>query len=819
MPHAHESKIDGDQHVVDLVDDLARKTRNGESVDLEAFVAEHAEYADVLRGLFPALELLAHIGVVEGDASVSAAGRTPHEADASVPVEGVLGDFRILREIGRGGMGIVYEAEQISLGRRVALKVLPFASMLDGRQLQRFKNEALAAAALDHPHIVNVIAVGCERAVHFYAMRLVDGQTLAQVIDQLRSAEDRMTQDDGHDTGPTADTRSQPQAMVPTKGSTTRSEFFRAVANLGIQAAEALDYAHQTGIVHRDIKPSNLLVDVHGHLWITDFGLAVTRAGDHLTMTGDLLGTLRYMSPEQVEGNHRVVDPRTDIYSLGVTLYELLTLRPAFAGTDRQAISRRIVEEDPPAPRRANRTVPRDLETIVLKATDKDRESRYASAQHLADDLRRFLEDKPIRARRPGLVDRASKWSHRHRPAVWSAAALLLLGTTGSSIGMLMIARERSRTVEALEAETGQRRRAEENLRMSLDALDQVYLKFAEKEAQELLSGSGDQPRLERELTPEDQELLKKALAFYEKFVRVNRDEPSVRREAVKAYGRVGKIRQTLKMHKEADDAIRQAVELAQTLTAEFPESPECRDCLAAACCDRGWIRQEQEDFDGAISDYSQALRLAPGDLKARRELGRSLIGRGRRDRAAGQRDRAISDYRQAIRETTDAIQGDPNYADAYHIRAGAYFHWGLLEREQFEKAITDYTMSIQLNPTFVWSHYNRGWAYSRQGDLDKALADFNKGLQLDKTARPSALIERGHIYEEMGQLDRAIVDYSEALRLDPTQAKAYNNRGTIYFNHKDDFERNRRLHTSDSPRSNMRVIPLQSWTCLPEER
>ncbi len=352
MPHAHESKTDGDQHVVDLMDDLARKTRNGESVDLEAFVAEHAEYADVLRGLFPALELLAHIGVVEGDASVSAAGRTPHEADAFVPVEGVLGDFRILREIGRGGMGIVYEAEQISLGRRVALKVLPFASVLDGRQLQRFKNEALAAASLDHPHIVNVIAVGCERAVHFYAMRLVDGQTLAQVIDQLRSAEDRVPQDDGHDTGPTADTRSQPQAMVPTKGSTTRSEFFRAVANLGIQAAEALDYAHQTGIVHRDIKPSNLLVDVHGHLWITDFGLAVTRAGDHLTMTGDLLGTLRYMSPEQVEGNHRVVDLRTDIYSLGVTLYELLTLRPAFAGTNRQAISRRIVEEDPPALRR-----------------------------------------------------------------------------------------------------------------------------------------------------------------------------------------------------------------------------------------------------------------------------------------------------------------------------------------------------------------------------------------------------------------------------------------------------------------------------------
>jgi eukaryotic-like serine/threonine-protein kinase len=177
------------------------------------------------------------------------------------------------------------------------------------------------------------------------------------------------------------------------------------VARLGLEPAEALEHAHQEGIIHRDIKPANLMVDAKGHLWITDFGLARLRSDSGLTITGDLLGTLRYMSPEQALGKRVLIDGRTDIYSLGVTLYDLVTLQPAFEGRERQELLRRIAEEEPTSPREVNGSIPRALETIILKAMAKEPVGRYQTAQDLADDLRRFLEDKPIRAKRPSLAE------------------------------------------------------------------------------------------------------------------------------------------------------------------------------------------------------------------------------------------------------------------------------------------------------------------------------------------------------------------------------------------------------------------------------
>lgn len=307
----------------------------------------------------------------------------------------ILGDFRIVREIGRGGMGVVYETEQQSLRRRVALKILPFAAVLDDRRLQRFKNEALAAAQLRHPNIVSVLSVGCERGVHYYAMEYVEGQSLAEVVEELQGTSGELEVNTAHPSGRLAATppgvrlrlapsdedrgdRSEyspprqvpcPQnpSSLPLSPSTlnhaalstvvaTRSsplvtcpfssgDRFRQIARLGIQAAEALHYAHEMGIVHRDIKPSNLLVDAHGHLWITDFGLATTQSDAGLTMTGDILGTLRYMSPEQAAGDRVRIDYRTDIYSLGTTLYELLAGQPAFLDTDRKLLLRCILED------------------------------------------------------------------------------------------------------------------------------------------------------------------------------------------------------------------------------------------------------------------------------------------------------------------------------------------------------------------------------------------------------------------------------------------------------------------------------------------
>jgi serine/threonine protein kinase len=423
----------------------------GRSIQVEKLLAEHPAIAERLRACLASLELVEK----QGEFFRS----SPKVAGDTLP--GVqLGDFRILQEVGRGGMGVVYEAEQVSLGRRVALKVLPFAGALDSRQLQRFRNEAHAAAQLHHTNIVPIHYVGSERGVHFYAMQFIEGQTLAKLISELRHQEGR-PKDGGSPAPPqkssvtpndlptkleqeqTGPYRANALSATPIPGvsstqSYTRPDFYRFAANLGIQGAEALAHAHQKGIIHRDIKPGNILVDMQGNLWISDFGLAYCQSHPGLTMTGDLVGTLRYMSPEQALAKRIVVDHRTDIYSLGLTLYELLTRRPAFPGRDKQEVLRQIAFEEPPRPRRLNKDIPHELETIVLKSTEKKPADRYASAQEMADDLRRFLEDKPIRARRASLWQRGRKWAIRHKGVVRASVAGLLLGIAGLITGLVL---------------------------------------------------------------------------------------------------------------------------------------------------------------------------------------------------------------------------------------------------------------------------------------------------------------------------------------------------------------------------------------------
>jgi WD40 repeat protein len=465
-----------------LAEEFLDRKRRGERPTLREYVERHPELADEIRDLFPALLMMEDLGESSG-------GTTgPPAADECVAPGARLdrlGDYRILREIGRGGMGVVYEAEQESLGRRVALKVLSAGSLLDPKQVRRFEREARAAARLHHTNIVPVFGVGCQDGHHYFVMQFIAGLGLDVVLEDLRrlrrakaeagpaagpapaavpaagptAAEvarslltgqfagdgpiplgETVTDSGAGEDGaappplaaaarPAADPSSPalPGSSELSASSDPDRRYYCSIALIGIQVAEALEYANRQCVLHRDIKPSNLLLDSRGNVWVADFGLAKTSDADDLTHTGDILGTIRYMAPERYEGR---CDVRSDVYSLGLTLYELVALRPAYEASDRHALIERVLHEEPERLKKLAPGVPRDLETIIAKASARDPAGRYATAGALAEDLRRFVEDRPIRARRVSAAERLARWCRRNKglaASLGAAAAALIL--------------------------------------------------------------------------------------------------------------------------------------------------------------------------------------------------------------------------------------------------------------------------------------------------------------------------------------------------------------------------------------------------------
>ncbi|MDV6028997.1 MAG: protein kinase [Phycisphaera sp. RhM] len=469
-----------EEHLAELVEAIVHQLQAGRSVDLSDYSRRYPHLAEQLRDLIPTLRFLDGAREVSVWSTPTRQTENGINARAAAVEDGVrqLGDFQIECEIGRGGMGVVYRARQITLDRLVALKVLPFAAITHERQLARFQVEAQAAAGLHHPGIVPVYSVGCDAGMHYYAMQYIEGTSLTVVLNGLRN---QVSQSD-----PTLDLNASRGERAATSGQTVQSTsgsgsqfslssnatyHFRAMAELGVQAAEALEHAHRSGVIHRDIKPGNLLVDQEGKLWITDFGLARIEQDSELTQTGDLVGTLRYMSPEQAVSPHTGTDHRSDIYSLGATLYEMLTLRRAFASVDRQETLDQIRHRDPTPPRKLNPRIPSDLETIVLKAMEKDPAARYQTAQALADDLTRFLQDRTIAAKRPSVSARLRKFGRRHPAVVNSAVMILIVLAVGSAISSVLLKREQAETKFALEASERNFRKSETNRKRAEQAI------------------------------------------------------------------------------------------------------------------------------------------------------------------------------------------------------------------------------------------------------------------------------------------------------------------------------------------------------------
>jgi serine/threonine protein kinase/Flp pilus assembly protein TadD len=465
---------------VDPLDDVAEafvaRYRRGERPSLTEYTDRYPELADRIRELIPALVVVEEVGSLGAGQAKAPAARPARES--RVPDQ--LGDYRILREVGRGGMGIVYEALQESLGRYVALKVLPFHVTLTPMHLERFRREVQAAAQLHHTNIVPVFGVGEKDGLHYYAMQFIQGQGLDCVLQELRQlrrgpgpapagplgkAPSALARSVAHGllTGQFAGRNDlaapvEPTTAPPTEpvgpavlseaaessGSTyvvagddselttqTDAQYFHSVARVGVQVAEALSHAHQQGILHRDIKPSNLLLDTHGTVWVTDFGLAKAAGSEDLTEPGDIVGTLRYMAPERFQG---VSDVRSDVYSLGATLYELVTLHPPFADTDRLGLIRRVTEEAPVPPRRRDARIPRDLETILLKALEKDPARRFQTAAELAGELRLFLADRPLHIRRSTWREHLWRWCRRNPSLAGLLTVVALLAITSASL-------------------------------------------------------------------------------------------------------------------------------------------------------------------------------------------------------------------------------------------------------------------------------------------------------------------------------------------------------------------------------------------------
>jgi eukaryotic-like serine/threonine-protein kinase len=766
--------------------------------------------------------------------------RGEEELAAPAEEERRLGDFRLLREIGRGGMGVVYEAQQISLARRVALKVLPFAAVLDSRQIARFKHEAQAAAQLDHPNIVSIFAVGIDRGVHYFAMQFIDGQPLDRALAELRGSSSSslaVTREeianvllrstvalpvsraqDGRATKDLAATPSDaanlstidycpttPGSLL-TARSVNQHEYCRTVVQLGIQAAEALHAAHEHGVVHRDVKPSNLLLDGSGKLWVTDFGLARCRSDAPITRTGDLVGTLRYMSPEQAAGKSVLVDHRTDVYSLGVTLYELLALQPAYSGEDGPALLRQIEQQEPWPLRQLQPKTPADLETVVSKAMAKQREERYATAQEFADDLRRVLEGKPTLAKPPTIAERLRKWTRRHRRAMAVAAAVCLFAMLGMTVSTLLIAREKARTEQNYAL-------AEENFRQAREAVDRLGKRVAEQLSE--VPGAAQVRG----------ELLRETLRYYASFADQAKQNPALRADLALTYSKIGVLNTAIGSNDEAIEAHQNAIRLFEELAAGNPHEPDYRRRLAICQNNLALALNRSGRIDAARQAYRYAIRLQEKLVEDSGERPQYLTDLalansnfGLLQSETGEQANAEFLFREAIRLQERLLKIEPREPELLRNLAASLNNLSALcvaarpdrAAELYEKALACQTKAAAIRPAelkykcdVAVTHNNLGAVQSRQRRFAEAAASYARAADIQRELVQSAPAQNSYRHDLAVSLNnlglaqsrlrkaaaaersfrQALVLQESLVRQNPRDLELQSNLGGIYNN------------------------------------
>lgn len=600
IPVESASSARDDLRVIQALEDYMAALERGLRPDRREVLRDYADVASRLEPCLDGVDLVHRPHHQTADRREDSTTLHRGNPGPSTPIgipECDLSEFEIVRELGRGGMGVVYEAEQLANHRRVALKVMPYAASLDRRQRLRFRTEVLAAARLDHPNIVPVIGAGSERGVPFYVMRLIEGETLAGLIHRLRLSHD---QPPDPDAAPAPSGESPAFESLRAKRVPRSLSLHRAVARLGYQAARALEHAHQHGVLHRDIKPANLLVDTGGRLYVTDFGLARTPEDLNLTVSGALLGTIRYMSPEQALGHRDHVDHRSDLYSLGATLYELLTLRPAFDGEVATELLRSIAEVDPVPPRTLDPRIPRSLETIILKALSKDPAKRYASARAFAEDLERYLQGRPILARRSSVLKKGRRWASGHRALLAAGVASLavLAVTSWQRVGSTT-SEPGSRIETSREALNGPETRSLRNLELAFEAAERLLTQLdidrvAGLESMELGSTG----------------LLFHARDLYQRLAEANRGEPTAASLVAAAYTRAGEIGAVLNQVDDARHSYESATLQIEGLVKREPDVLQHRLDLATVLSRLGQLLHQAGRVDDARGFLSRSVTI-----------------------------------------------------------------------------------------------------------------------------------------------------------------------------------------------------------------
>jgi tetratricopeptide (TPR) repeat protein len=817
-----------------LAEEFAARYRRGERPTPAEYADKHPELAERIRRVFPTLVVMEEFGSVGGEST------GPYGAVAgSAPAR--LGEYRILREVGRGGMGVVYEAVQESLGRHVALKVLQAHRFLSPMLLQRFEREAKAAARLHHTNIVPVYGVGEADGVHFYAMQFIQGQSVDGVLRELRrqrggaagdsadeptrktadaanavpnpSVADRL-QSASFSGGPAPGVGSASAAPSgggpsPTTSSSelsgrSEAEYFHSVARIGVEAAEALAHAHAQGVLHRDIKPGNLLLDTQGTVWVTDFGLAKLEGSDDLTSDGEVPGTLRYVAPERFAGP---ADARSDLYSLGLTLYELLTLRPAFDGATRAELIERILHAEPARPRSLARQLPRDLEAVILKAVAREPAERYQTAQELADDLRRFLEDLPVYARRSTPVQRLRKWVRRHQAVVATAAAGLIVAVAVAAGGAGWVLRDQSAQRSRSGDEAGQAVQELETLRGERRWPEAIEV--ARRAERLLTSGRGDPDQLRRvrellrdvqmaqdleeirgqagdafEFAPVDRDF---AVAFQRFGIDVEELDPAEAAERIRARSvsvelaaavdywalklrerarevdaekwqrlvQVARLADPDERRQQVRDALLKRDEKTLKQLAADPKTLE----LPTSTLDLLGIGLDAVGSPGAAANFLRAAQLRhPNDFWINHRLAWCLMGIPRRG--------------EAVRFYTVAVGLRPRSPAA----------WANLGSILYQNGATDDAAAalheaLRLNPDHVVANNNMGNVLARKGDFDGAIAAYKKAAALGpKSVEPHVNLGKDLINK--GDFDGAVVECEKAIRLEPRSIEARGNLG-----------------------------------------